>query len=230
MMAIAFFMYAGLEFQDIPRQPYLWLTIATVSLMITIWKTIKVLSRIKAMKQGRDGEKFIGQYLDNEFRDELTGNPIRVFHDIPGDNFNLDHVIICEKGIYILETKTLSVPIKGSEELLYRGGNDLYYKSNENKVPGNPIGQIMGNVKWFKNLLNEQYDQRGIPCPYLPIKGVLILPNRFIFNENIHLHDIWVLNHKALAKFVGKENNQLKSEIIKSSGDIIDNYIVHKLG
>ena len=104
------FAIAVYEFMDSPRQPWLVLSIAILFILITAWKIVTLRPRIRAMRQGRDGEKRIGQYLDNEFRDQLTGMSIRIFHDIPCGSFNLDHLIICEKGIYVLETKTLSVP------------------------------------------------------------------------------------------------------------------------
>ena len=122
--------------------------IAIMFFLFTAWKTVKMLPQVKAIKQGRDGERYIDQYLDNEFRDDITGTPIRIFHDILGEKFNLDHVIICEKGIYVLETKTLSVPVKEFEKLLYKGGDHLYYESNGSRVPGNPIGQVCSQPEY----------------------------------------------------------------------------------
>ena len=158
IMMVALFMYAWLEFLDRPRQPWFILIIAVLFFIIMTWETVKLWPKLKAMRQGRDGEKRIGQYLDNEFRDVLTGRIIRIFHDVPGDKFNLDHVVICEKGIYVLEIKTLSVPVKGCEKLLYKGGDHLYYEDNGNKVPGNPIGQVKAGVKWLRELLRSQYE------------------------------------------------------------------------
>ena len=229
IMTITLFMYAFLEFQDRPRQPWFWLTIAVLFFIITTWKIVKSWPKIKAMKQGRDGERRIGQYLDNEFRDDLTGKPIRIFHDIPGENFNLDHVIICEKGIYVLETKTLSVPVKGCEKLLYKGGENLYYKDNGNKVPGNPIGQVSAGVKWLRELLRRQYELEEKQFPNLPIRGVLVPTDRYIVNQNIGEYDIWVLNQNALTKFISNENDRMKPVTIKACGDLIDGYIRRKL-
>ena len=229
IMTIMLFTYAGLEFQDRPRQPWLCLTIAVLLFIITAWKIVKLRPKIKAMRQGRDGERRIGQYLDNEFRDDLTGKPIRIFHDVPGENFNLDHVIICEKGIYVLETKTLSVPVKGCEKLLYKGGENLYYKDNGNKVPGNPIGQVSAGVKWLRELLRRQYELEEKQFPNLPIRGVLVPADRYVVNQNISEYDIWVLNQMAFAKFINNVNNLMKPVTVKACGDLIDGYIRRKL-
>ncbi|MCY4532700.1 MAG: nuclease-related domain-containing protein [Gammaproteobacteria bacterium] len=229
IMTIMLVLYASLEFQDIPRLPLLWLAIATLFFILTTWKTLKAWPRIKAMKQGRDGERRIGQYLDNEFRDDLTGTPIRIFHDVPGENFNLDHVIICEKGIYVLETKTLSVPIKGLEKLFYKGGDHLYYKNNGARVPGNPIGQVKAGVKWLRELLHRQYELEEKQFPKLPIRGVLVPADRFVHNDNIGEYDIWVLNQKAFAKFINNEKDRLSPETVRSCGDLIAGYTRRKL-
>jgi hypothetical protein len=41
------------------------------------------------LMQGREGEKAVGQYLER-----LRARGYQVLHDIPGENFNIDHVLI----------------------------------------------------------------------------------------------------------------------------------------
>ena len=229
IMVGALLMYAALEFADRPRQPGLVLSLAILMSVLAIWKTSRLWPWLKSMQQGRDREKSIAQYLDNEFRDALTGKPIRIFHDVPCDKFNLDHIVICEKGIYVLETKTLSVPVKGSEKLLYKGGDNLYYNDSGNVVPGDPVGQVKASVKWLRELLIKQYELEGKQYPQLPIRGVLVPADRYIENVNISEYDIWVLNQKAFAKFISKETNRLKTQTVRSCGDLVDGYIRRKL-
>ena len=229
LITITLFLYSYFEFHDRLRQPWIMLSLAIIFLVIAIWKTFTVLPGIKSMKQGRDGEKRIAQYLDNDFRDDLTGTAIRIYHDIPGDQFNLDHVIICEKGIYVLETKTLSVPVKGSEKLLYKGGEHLYYEDSGKVVMGNPIGQVNAGVQWLKELLCRQYQFEDKDYPDPPVRGVLVLADRYVINQNIGNYDIWVLNQLAFAKFISNEANRLKATTIKSCGDLLDGYIRRKL-
>jgi hypothetical protein len=33
-----------------------------------------------------------------------------VFHDVPGEGFNLDHAVIARSGILVIDTKTCSKP------------------------------------------------------------------------------------------------------------------------
>jgi hypothetical protein len=62
-------------------------------------------ARVRQLKLGRDGERCVGQFLER-----LRDGGGQVFHDIPGDSFNLDHVVICGYGIYAIETKTFNKP------------------------------------------------------------------------------------------------------------------------
>jgi hypothetical protein len=50
------------------------------------------------------GERAVGQFLEEKLR------PLgyHILNDLPGDGFNLDHVIIGPTGIYCVETKTRS--------------------------------------------------------------------------------------------------------------------------
>jgi hypothetical protein len=57
--------------------------------------------RIKELRLGRDGEKIVAEQLEC-----LRESGAQVFHDVPGDGFNLDHVVISNHGIYAIETKT----------------------------------------------------------------------------------------------------------------------------
>ena len=56
--------------------------------------------KIKQLKQARDGEIAVAECLDL-----LREQECRVFHDIIGENFNIDHVIVAPQGIFTIETK-----------------------------------------------------------------------------------------------------------------------------
>ena len=92
------------QFMEV-HHPYLFLGLTIIALIYTIAKIITTKRAINKMKQGRDGEIEIASYLDNALRDLLTGTTIRVFHDIPRDKGNIDHSLICDRGIYLIETK-----------------------------------------------------------------------------------------------------------------------------
>lgn len=69
---------------------------------------------------GRDGEKVVGQLLTQFIADDAY-----VFHDIPCNGFNIDHVVIHPNGIFVIETKTYAKPLKGRSELVHEGNAGL---------------------------------------------------------------------------------------------------------
>ena len=74
-------------------------------LAFAAYRFCKGLPRLHALKLGRDGEKAVGQFLES-----LRERGYRVFHDVVGGNFNLDHVLIDPAGVFTVETKTHSKP------------------------------------------------------------------------------------------------------------------------
>lgn len=77
------------------------------------YRVYKHVKKFNALKLGRSGERAVGQYLEN-FRESGS----HIYHDILGDSFNVDHVVISPKGIFVVETKTYSS----------LGFSDNYYK------------------------------------------------------------------------------------------------------
>jgi hypothetical protein len=72
---------------------------------VAMWRFFEVRVKIRQLRLGRDGERAVGQFLER-----LRDGGGQVFHDVPGDGFNLDHVVISPHGRYVVETKTLSKP------------------------------------------------------------------------------------------------------------------------
>lgn len=71
--------------------------------------------RIQDMRLGPDGELATAEELN-----QLMHYGYYVFHDFPGDHFNIDHVVIGPAGVFAVETKTRSKPVgKGKQGLKY---------------------------------------------------------------------------------------------------------------
>lgn len=83
-----------------PPTPKTYSVIALIMICLTTWKLSNKFSRIRNIKLGRDGERDVGQFLER-----LRENGAKIFHDIPGDGFNLDHVVVHSSGVYVIETK-----------------------------------------------------------------------------------------------------------------------------
>lgn len=160
-----FWILAGIEwfatFTDLPRQPALYAGTAVLLSVIGGLRLWQLRTRIRALKQGRDGERAVGQFLDG-----LREHGARIFHDVPGEGFNLDHVVVSQRGIFAVETKTLSKKTPRSvitidKDAILVGGR---------RMERNPIEQVRGQVRWLARLLEESTGKR------LPVKGAVVFP------------------------------------------------------
>lgn len=142
---------AGLEWwrSAHPSPPYPWLyTIpAIVVVGLFVFRTKKTMAKVRLLKLGRDGEKAVGQLLE-----KLRAMGASVFHDVPAEGFNVDHVVISSKGIYVIETKTYSKP-NGRKATVWYDGMRL---TIDGKVPRkDPVNQAQAITDWVQGLLKE---------------------------------------------------------------------------
>jgi hypothetical protein len=69
------------------------------------WRMTKRGERIERLRAGFDAELAVGQELDQLMREGAW-----VYHDIPGENFNIDHVVVSTRGVFAVETKGYTKP------------------------------------------------------------------------------------------------------------------------
>jgi hypothetical protein len=91
-----------------PPHPIIFSTLSAALIAYAAIRIWRVWPRIRALKQARDGEKVVGQYLD-----ALREHGFRILHDVVGEGFNIDHVLIGPAGVFTIETKTISKPARG---------------------------------------------------------------------------------------------------------------------
>jgi len=69
-------------------------------------------------RQAREGlaaERMTAQELNH-----LIGSGCQVLHDIPGEGFNLDHVVVGPRGVIMIETKSRKKPPKEKDDSHYK--------------------------------------------------------------------------------------------------------------
>jgi hypothetical protein len=111
---------AGLEwfrwYRDTPPQPAIYSLFAIGYAIYVVVTIRRSWAHMQAIKLGRDGERAVGQYLD-----QLRESGSRVFHDIVGQGFNVDHVVVAAQGIFVVETKTWRKPARGEAHISFDG-------------------------------------------------------------------------------------------------------------
>jgi hypothetical protein len=147
--------------------------------------------KLSRLKQARDGERAVAEYLDS-----LKNEDCRVLHDVVGENFNLDHVIISTKGIYTIETKTLS-KYNPDSKIVFDGDS---IRIGNYQPPKNPIIQAKAQAAWLRRLLEESTGK------IYSIRPVVVFPGWFIERTNkAKPSEVWALEPKALQGFIRNE-------------------------
>ncbi|NOR56845.1 MAG: NERD domain-containing protein [Sulfurovum sp.] len=194
-----------------PPNPILITLIGTPVILYFIYIIFKEKKKIVSLKQGRDGEKAVGQYLES-FRED----GMKIHHDIIGDGFNIDHILISTKGIYLIETKTYSKPIKGKTEIEF-DGLDFYY--NGVKYSDNIQIQVSAGSTWLKNIIEE------LTVKKVDVKPVVVFPGWFVKMTGKHNSNIWALNPKNLKSFINSQKEIISKEDVQLISNHIARYI-----
>lgn len=216
LVSIVIVILASMEwvrwYLDTPPSPIVYSFFAIISVAYTTIKIIRGKSKLRSLRQGRDGEKAVGQYLE-----KLREQGVQLFHDIPSKGFNLDHVLICQSGIYVIETKTYSKPDKGVPKIVYNGKSVLI---NGKTKTEKPIIQVKAAAGWLAETLFESTGHKFM------IKPVVLFPGWYIEpTSEAKSSEVWVLNPKALPAFIKHSKELLKPEEVKMASFHLSRYI-----
>ena len=194
-----------------PPQPVVMAAVATVAVAWVAYVVAGLKKRMRSLRLGLDGEKTVGQFLEANRKEGWY-----VLHDIPAVGFNVDHVLIAPQGVFVIETKTYSKPVRGDATAQFDGKRLLV---NGFEPERNPITQARAIRDWVANLLQETTAKR------YPVKGVVVLPGWYVSGRQDR-GDIWVLNNKALLQFIERERCVVKDEDVALAYSRLSNYVV----
>lgn len=163
-----------------------------ISLLYAIPRMRQARERLRRLRQGQAGERAVAEYLDT-----LREDGTRVLHDLVGDGFNLDHVLISRHGIFTIETKTISKPTNRDQKITFDGERILI---GNYEPPNNPIIQAKAQETWLKRLLRDALGKD------YHVRPVVVFPGWFVNNAKANWKTgVWVLEPKALEAFMERE-------------------------
>lgn len=130
------------------------------------WRLLRRARRLDHMRVGIDAEMFVGQELDQLMRQGAV-----VFHDVPAEKFNIDHLVIARSGVFAVETKGRAKPIRGQgtkdASVVFDGGALHFPGWSEVKPIEQAIRQAEWATKWLTRAVGVQVDV----APVLAIPG-----------------------------------------------------------
>jgi len=178
-------------------------TVAILGLAVIGYFLFKSIQKFKLTIQlnlGVEAETATGQELNLLMRDGAW-----VFHDIPYQYGNIDHVVISTGGVFAIETKGISKPTDetktGTENATLSVANDAMVlpHGRTNK----PINQAKTHANWLRNEIQRRFGFN------VPVRAVVAIPG-WMINGGFE-GDCWVINPKR--------GNSLRGAVIKQNID-----------
>jgi hypothetical protein len=166
---------------------YVLLTLLFIALVLRkLMKTGSLLDRLRA---GLDAEVAVGQELD-----QLMRQGAAVFHDFPGEGFNIDHVVISRVGLFAVETKGYT---KRSDQA-GRAAARVIFDGASLAFPGwttrEPIEQAERQAQWLSKWISSATGEAITASP------VVALPGWFV--ERKRLGSVRVYSGRELARLL----------------------------
>ena len=210
LWAVAFVEWVG-AWNAMPRRPWIYTLVALAGTAWLLWRVMRARARVWQLRQGRDGEMAVGQYLEG-----LREAGSRIFHDVPARNFNLDHVVVSIHGIFVVETKTITKPGPDAK---------VVYDGERVTVAGfapdrDPVRQAAAEAAWLARLLKESTGR------LFPVRGVVVFPGWWVDQTNKERRrKVWVLEPKALPAFIENAPATLTPDDVSMAAFHLSRYI-----
>jgi len=135
-------------------------------IIYSLFKLYKHFVVIKKYRLGYEGEIAVGQKLN-----ELMAVGYSVYHDLVAKNFNIDHIIVGNTGVYAVETKARRKADKDKTKyhhvVEYDGKNLKFPDWSESK----PLDQAERQAKWLSNRLSSAIGNKVNVFPVVVIPG-----------------------------------------------------------
>jgi len=204
IVAIFVLVFAGIEWLRYYRPygpaPEVYSVVAIIVVLYATIRMFMLWTRLRALKFARDGEKTVGQFLEG-----LRERGYRIFHDVVGKGFSLDHVLIGPAGVFTVETKMGSEPIMGNRRVIFDGAR---IQINGSEPERGPIVQAKRRANRLRNLLAQSTGHD------FDVRPVIVYPGWSVEWTGPKNRSIWVLNPKWLKAFLEHEPLRLSSEDI----------------
>jgi hypothetical protein len=151
-----------------PPQPLFWFCLAVAATVFGGIGYCRLFPQFRNLNRGERGELRVAEILD-----DLRSIGYHAFHDLVGDGYNIDHVVVGPAGVFAIETKFRS----GSGEIEFRNGEGLF-------VGGYPeekdcLGQARGNAAEVRRIIKEHCRMNPWVKPLVVFAGDWKIKNKW---------------------------------------------------
>jgi hypothetical protein len=179
---------------------WIWTLFALGLGLYALCQFFRIRARLRTEGLGIRGERHVGRLLE-----EARKHGYIPFHDIPGDNFNVDHALVGPGGVFAIETKTRSKRTgKGAQQVDYDGKRVLV---DGHEPERDPIAQAEGSARHLQQILKNMTGHT------VDVRPVVLFPTWWV-NEPREQPRVWVLNEKRLFSYLKNEPRRLSDEDI----------------
>jgi hypothetical protein len=155
-----------------------------------------------------------GEQATAEALAEAADAGFRMFHDIPaGEDWNIDHVAVGPKGVFLVETKSLRR--KGSN-----GDQDEHEVKFDGHTLAFPFGsdadtvmKARRNAKWLSDYLVRKIGQ------IVPVDTIVVLPGWSVEGRT---GPVKAMNCSYLTKYLRGQNNRLAPEDVTQISEALE--------
>jgi hypothetical protein len=186
-----------------------WISLVPAVVLSLVWTAVVGFKMLRITRKGDDyrlgfeGERFVGEELN-----QLVAKRFEVYHDVPFDGFNMDHVLVGPPGVFLVETKTRRKPINEAGNKEYRvefdgarlrwpWGTDTY-----------GLDQSARNAQTLAQWLSGAVGESVLVTAILTLPGWMV--DRKAASKVVH-----VLNPKEIVKLVDGQPANLNETLIK---------------
>jgi hypothetical protein len=209
VMAIAFILAVTLYewiryWMDAPYQPVALSLAAAVVFCFCAFRIRRLRKRLHALRQGRDGERAVAQLLHRDFLPE----GYRVLHDLRLENGNIDHIVIGPQGVFVIETKTWSVPIDGEPVVRFDGREigGMGWKPDRN-----PVTQVQQQAMRVRDILSEKLGLKTF------VHAIVTLPGWKVEQPPAGVTgSVWVLAPRDIRERIQREKDRFDDATVQS--------------
>jgi hypothetical protein len=174
MLAITPLFFAiALDFQPRigPLKVASYFLAATIVAAIAHRRLRPLLNDFRKYRLGFHGERYVAEELNL-----LMLDGYHVFHDVPFDKFNIDHVLVGPKGMFAVETKTRRKPVSEQGEKQYKVAFNAGALQFPNYRDTKSVDQIRRNVESLAKWLTSATADRTTVVGIITIPGWWVTP------------------------------------------------------